>query len=132
MEISLNRPAHSADSKLDVLFMNCFTFIESKWVSRVAEVLESEFGLLCGIPLIDTDSFKCLSETTTVIITFSEKSARIPDIVKMAEFLPAVVIVMVEECSIPIQLTNMKCVDATKDTRIWLNQLMIALRLRKP
>ncbi|XP_063398116.1 uncharacterized protein LOC134683031 isoform X2 [Mytilus trossulus] len=132
MEISLSRPAHSADAKLDVLFMNCITFIESQWVSRVAEVLEREFGLLCGIPLIDIDSFKSVSETTKIVITFSEKSARLPDAWKMAEFLPAVVIVMVEECSIPIQLTNMKCVDATQDIQIWLKQLMIALKLRKP
>lgn len=112
--------------------MNCITFVESKWVSRVAEVLERQFGLLCGIPLIDIDSFKCVSETTKVVITFSEKSARLPDAWKLAEFLPPVVIVMVEECSIPIQLTNMKCVDATQDIQIWLKQLMIALKLRKP
>lgn len=128
----INRPAYDMDTKLDVIFMNCESSVEWNWVLQVGKVLEDDYHVRCGIPGVDLESFKSVSETSKVIITVSEKSARIPDILKMAEYLPLVVIVMVEDCSIPYQFAFMKCVDATKGVEDWFRNLLIALKIRSP
>lgn len=123
---------HSLSGKnFDVLFLNCDTQSEKNWVLKARDVLENNHSLHCGCAEIGDDNedyFKNTSEVTKIIMTFTEQSSkRKPAILSVNDL---VVAVMVEECSIPIQHGQMKCVDATKDDNEWLDQLLTALNLR--
>lgn len=53
------------------------------------------------------------------MIPFLQNSEKIPDQLELTEYIPLIVVVMIEECSIPIQFPYMKCVDATKKIHAW-------------
>lgn len=126
----MKRKPYDGNQKLDVIFMNCDSFIIINWVYRVAVVLEEEFHLRCGISGYDNESFKYVTETSKIIIPFSRNSEKIPDQLELNEYIPLIVVVMIEKCSIPIQLPNMKCVDATKNLHVWFPKLLAALKVK--
>ncbi|XP_052066925.1 uncharacterized protein LOC127706385 [Mytilus californianus] len=118
----------------DAVFVNFDVDIERTWVERVVDMLEKIYNLNCG--LIGRDfllglqmgnSFQFIEKHTPVVVTFSEKSGRMHTTIRDFEDIEKLVVVMVEECSLPIVRTNMKCIDATKDIEMWLEQLLYAL-----
>lgn len=118
----------------DVIFMHCDVDVEKTWVIRVVEKLEKKYSFVCGLmgrdfplgfQIQNISSF--IEKHTTVVVTFSEKSERTHPAIGIIEDIEKIVVVMVEDCSLPIVCTNMKCVDATLDETMWLKQLFKAL-----
>lgn len=125
-----NSPARS----FDAIFINFDVDVERKWVERVVNMLEEEYHLKCGVIGRDflfglqmVNSFRFIPKGTPVVVTFSKKSGKMHTAIKVFEDIEKLVVVMVEKCSLQVVRTNMKCVDATLDEKMWLRQLLKAL-----
>lgn len=119
----------------DVAFIDFEIEVEQKWVNRVADMLNKKYKTTCGqfgrdFLLEHENSLFCVDKNTTFVVALSEKSELVSKEIRIIENMKKLVVVMVEECIVPIVRKNMKCIDATKDENIWFGQLSTVLNYR--